>query len=93
MRQSAQIAERQTGTAAQERGNANAQSWSASVEGALGSSWARLGLRQLSGMLILVYVRKKLLVRAPLSPAAAAPPGVEALLDSAAAAVLPLYPL
>lgn len=49
----------------QERGNANAQSWSASVEAALGGAWARLGLRQLSGMLILVYVRKKFLVRRP----------------------------
>jgi hypothetical protein len=48
--------------APQERGNANAQSWSASVEATLGREWVRLGLRQLSGMLILVYARKHLLV-------------------------------
>lgn len=49
---------------AQERGNANAQSWSASIEATLGPQWVRLGLRQLSGMLILVYARKQFLVRA-----------------------------
>ena len=51
----------------QERGNANAQSWSASIEATLGQDWVRLGLRQLSGMLILVYARKRFLVTPPAS--------------------------
>ncbi len=37
------------------------------MEGAIGSEWTRLGLRQLSGMLILVYVRSEYLVRSPLT--------------------------
>ncbi|CAL8463974.1 g3509 [Coccomyxa elongata] len=45
----------------QERGNANAQAWNTFMEGAIGSEWTRLGLRQLSGMLILVYVRSQYL--------------------------------
>ena len=48
--------------AAQERGNANAQAWGAAVEAALGAQWQRLGLRQLSGMLVLVYARRQYLV-------------------------------
>ena len=38
------------------------------MENAIGSEWTRLGLRQLSGMLILVYVRSQYLVRS--APAA-----------------------
>lgn len=33
------------------------------MEMAVGGEWTRLGLRQLSGMLILVYVRSQYLVR------------------------------
>lgn len=33
------------------------------MEMAIGGEWTRLGLRQLSGMLILVYVRSQFLVR------------------------------
>ena len=32
------------------------------MEAALGGQWQRLGLRQLSGMLILVYAQKQYLV-------------------------------
>jgi hypothetical protein len=32
------------------------------VEAAIGSDWQRVGLRQLSGMLIMVYIRQKYLV-------------------------------
>jgi hypothetical protein len=35
------------------------------MEAAIGSNWQRLGLRQLSGMLVVVYVRAKYLVGAP----------------------------
>lgn len=38
------------------------------METAIGSEWKRLGLRQLSGMLILVYVRSQHLVRSTLPP-------------------------
>lgn len=33
------------------------------MKSAIGGEWQRLGLRQLSGMLIIVYVRSKYLVR------------------------------
>ena len=49
--------------APQEKGNANAQSWNAAIQTALGDGWQRLGLRQLSGMLVLVYIRCDLMVR------------------------------
>ena len=48
----------------QEKGNANAQWWSGAIQSALGEGWQRLGLRQLSGMLVLVYTRSDLLVSA-----------------------------
>jgi hypothetical protein len=46
----------------QERGNANAQWWSQSVLGALGGcgTWFRVALRQLSGMLVIVFARSEL---------------------------------
>ena len=47
----------------QERGNANAQAWNSAIQSAVGEGWQRLGLRQLSGMLVLVYIRSDLLVR------------------------------
>ena len=47
----------------QERGNANAQAWSSAIQSAVGEGWQRLGLRQLSGMLVLVYIRSALLVK------------------------------
>ena len=46
----------------QERGNANAQAWNSAIQSAVGEGWQRLGLRQLSGMLVLVYIRSNLLV-------------------------------
>jgi len=46
----------------QEKGNANAQAWSSAIQSAVGDGWQRLGLRQLSGMLVLVYIRSDLLV-------------------------------
>lgn len=46
---------------AQEKGNANAQFWLSAILSALGSkSWYSVSLRQLSGMLILVFARKDL---------------------------------
>jgi len=49
----------------QEKGTAAAQWWAAAALDALGgpSSWARVGLRQLSGMLVLVFAREFLMVR------------------------------
>lgn len=46
----------------QERGNANAQFWATSVLNALGGDrhWHAVGLRQLSGMLIIVFARNNL---------------------------------
>lgn len=44
----------------QEKGNANAQYWANSVTGVLGRSWQGVSLRQLSGMLIMVYARSNL---------------------------------
>ncbi|KAK9832480.1 hypothetical protein WJX81_000147 [Elliptochloris bilobata] len=46
----------------QERGNANAKAWQAAVQTALGGEavWPRIGLRQLSGMLIMVFARAHL---------------------------------
>ena len=49
----------------QERGNANAQAWNSAIQSAVGEGWQRLGLRQLSGMLVLVYIRTDLLVNMP----------------------------
>ncbi|CAL5226967.1 g9852 [Coccomyxa viridis] len=48
-------------TKQQERGNANAQAWNSAIQSAVGEGWQRLGLRQLSGMLVLVYIRSDLL--------------------------------
>ena len=48
---------------AQEVGNANAQWWSKRLLGALaagGGAWVPVGLRQLSGMLVLVFARSAL---------------------------------
>ena len=50
----------------QEKGNINAQSWSHAIHSAIGDDWQRVGLRQLSGMLVLVYIRSNLLVCFPL---------------------------
>ena len=50
----------------QEKGNINAQSWSHAIYSAIGDDWQRVGLRQLSGMLVLVYIRSNLLVCFPL---------------------------
>jgi len=49
----------------QERGNNNAKAWQAAVQSALGGSaaWPPIGLRQLSGMLIMVFARAHLQVR------------------------------
>ena len=53
----------------QERGNSNAQAWQVLVAGALGpnAAWARVGLRQLSGMLIMVFARTELQVQTALA--------------------------
>lgn len=50
----------------QERGNANAQYWSGMVQQALEAGeptagWERVGLRQMSGILLLVFARRELL--------------------------------
>ena len=44
----------------QEKGNANAQYWANAISSVLGRSWQSVSLRQLSGMLILVYARSDL---------------------------------
>ena len=44
----------------QEKGNANAQFWSNSIATTLGRSWYNVSLRQLSGMLVLVFARSNL---------------------------------
>ncbi len=51
----------------QERGNTNAKFWSASILEALGGEqrWYQVALRQLSGMLLLVFARTSLKVRWP----------------------------
>jgi hypothetical protein len=48
----------------QEKGNTNAKFWSVSLLGALGGErhWHQVGLRQLSGLLILVFARNNLKV-------------------------------
>lgn len=52
------------GGGAQEKGNSNAHWWAKHLLAALGpASWTHVGLRQLSGMLVLVFVRQ---VPAPL---------------------------
>lgn len=50
--------------AVQERGNTNAKFWGASILEALGGErhWYQVALRQLSGMLVLVFARNKLKV-------------------------------
>ena len=48
----------------QEKGNNNAQWWQAQVMSTLGSDrWMRVGLRQLSGMLVMVFALSSLSVR------------------------------
>lgn len=49
----------------QEKGNNNGQWWAMQLLNALGgpSKWRQFGLRQLSGMLVLVFARKELEVR------------------------------
>lgn len=49
----------------QEKGNNNGQWWAAQLLLALGgaSRWGKFGLRQLSGMLVLVFARTELQVR------------------------------
>ena len=44
----------------QEKGNANAQFWANAVAATLGRSWQNVSLRQLSGMLIIVFARSNL---------------------------------
>ena len=50
----------------QERGNNNAKAWQAALQAALGgeTTWTRIGLRQLSGMLIMVFARSHMQARA-----------------------------
>jgi len=49
--------------ASQEKGNNNAQWWQAQVMSTLGSDrWMRVGLRQLSGMLVMVFALSSLSV-------------------------------
>ena len=61
-----------------ERGNATAQWWAAALQAALGGpgAWARVGLRQLSGMLVLVYARVHLAPAVGDVRTAAVPTGV-----------------
>lgn len=52
-----------TGHGTQEKGNANVAWWVTASLGALGTGqWAKVGLRQLSGMLVLVFARTDLMV-------------------------------
>ena len=44
----------------QERGNSNAQYWANAVSSVLGRSWQSVSLRQLSGMLVMVYAQSNL---------------------------------
>ena len=61
-----------------ERGNATAQWWAGALQAALGGpgAWARVGLRQLSGMLVLVYARVHLAPSVGDVRTAAVPTGV-----------------
>eukprot|EP01024_Parvocaulis_polyphysoides_P034507 TRINITY_DN30553_c0_g1_i2.p2 TRINITY_DN30553_c0_g1~~TRINITY_DN30553_c0_g1_i2.p2 ORF type:complete len:315 (+),score=19.47 TRINITY_DN30553_c0_g1_i2:26-946(+) len=43
-----------------EQGNRNAQWWASEIENALGKGWMRVGMRQLSGMLIVCMIRQEL---------------------------------
>lgn len=45
----------------QEKGTQNAQWWSSELESILGSGFARVALRQMSGLLVLVFVRRELM--------------------------------
>ncbi len=57
-------ADSSTFLSSQEKGNNNAQWWQAQVMSTLGSDrWMRVGLRQLSGMLVMVFALSSLSVR------------------------------
>lgn len=57
----------------QEKGNNNAQWWQSQVLNSLGAErWMRVGLRQLSGMLVMVFALSSLSVCLLLSSAPAA---------------------
>ena len=49
--------------AVQEKGNQCALSWAVRIKEELGSDWAKVGLRQLSGLLCLVFGRQAIMVR------------------------------
>ena len=42
----------------QEKGNANAVWWARRCLAVLGAGWDKVGLRQLSGMLVLIFARQ-----------------------------------
>ena len=53
----------------QEKGNQCAVSWAVRIKEELGADWAKVGLRQLSGLLCLVFGRQSIMVSTLLAAA------------------------
>lgn len=49
----------------QEKGNANAVWWARRCLAVLGAGWDKVGLRQLSGMLVLIFARQVWILSKP----------------------------